>query len=136
MPTQHATAKIDASSASLKDLAPAVFRQRLLVEGFFSGEMTETRVRDCLLQLAKALDLRTYAAPVVFQPASGMGKDVNAGFDAFVPLIDSGISGYFWTSKNFFSVLFYTCKGFDADTAIACLRELLDAEGEIVAHSF
>jgi S-adenosylmethionine decarboxylase len=136
MPATKDLAFVSASSASLKDLAPAVFRQRLLVEGFFGGDMTEERVRACLLQLAEALDLRTYGEPVVFQPASGMGKDENAGFDAFVPLIDSGISAYFWVSASFFSILLYTCKGFDADAAIAQSRELLDVQGEIVSHSF
>jgi S-adenosylmethionine decarboxylase len=136
MPATKDLAFVSASSASLKDLAPAVFRQRLLVEGFFGGDMTEERVRACLLQLAEALDLRTYGEPVVFQPASGMGKDENAGFDAFVPLIDSGISAYSWVSASFFSILLYTCKGFDADAAIAQSRELLDVQGEIVSHSF
>ena len=136
MPTERHTGQLSASSATLKDLAPAVFRQRLLVEGFYGGDMTEERVRSCLLQLAEALDLRTYGEPVVFQPASGMGKDENAGFDAFVPLIDSGISAYFWVGARFFSILLYTCKGFDADAAIAQARELLDAHGELVAHSF
>jgi hypothetical protein len=127
---------ITASSTSLKDLAPGVFRQRLLVEGFFTGGMTEDRVRTYLLRLAAALDLRTYGEPVVFQPTSGMGKEENAGFDAFVPLIDSGISAYFWTGPRFFSVLLYTCKGFDTDTAITRSRELLDVKGEVVTHSF
>jgi hypothetical protein len=136
MTATHDAAPISATSTSLKDLAPAVFRQRLLVEGFFHGEMNEARVRDCLLRLAEALDLRTYGEPVVFQPASGMGKDENAGFDAFVPLIDSGISAYFWTGPRFFSLLLYTCKGFDSAAAIARTRELLDVRGEIVAHSF
>jgi hypothetical protein len=136
MPATHDTGPVSASSVSLKDLAPTVFRQRLLVEGFFSGGMTEDRVRTYLLRLAEALDLRTYGEPVVFQPTSGMGKDENAGFDAFVPLIDSGISAYFWTGPRFFSVLLYTCKVFDTDTAIARSRELLDVQGEIVTHSF
>ena len=57
---------ISLSSVSVKDLAPAVFRQRLLVEGFFGGAMTEARLRACLVELAEALDLRTYGAPVVF----------------------------------------------------------------------
>ena len=127
---------VTASEASLKNLAPAVFRQRLLIEGFFSGEMTEDRIRAYLLELAGSLDLRTYGNPVVFQPAGGMGKDENAGFDAFVPLIDSGISAYFWTGPRFFSVVIYTCKGFDAEKAITWSRELLSVEGEIVAHSF
>ena len=129
-------ASLSASSATLKDLAPDVFRQRLLVEGTFQGGMTEARVRDYLLRLAEALDLRTYGEPVVFQPASGMGKDENAGFDAFVPLIDSGISAYFWTGPRFFSVLLYTCKGFDHDAAIARTRDLLAVQGEMVAHAF
>ena len=136
MPVTHDATPVTASTASLKDLAPAVFRQRLLVEGFFSGGMTEDRVRTYLLRLAAALDLRTYGEPVVFQPTSCMGKDENAGFDAFVPLIDSGISAYFWTGPRFFSVLLYTCKGFDTDTAIARSRELLDVQGEVVTHSF
>ena len=129
-------ASLSASSATLKDLAPDVFRQRLLVEGTFQGGMTEARVRDYLLRLAEALDLRTYGEPVVFQPASGMGKDENAGFDAFVPLIDSGISAYFWTGPRFFSVLIYTCKAFDGEAAVARTRDLLAARGEMVAHAF
>ena len=127
---------VTASSTSLKDLAPSVFRQRLLLEGYFNDEMTEQRVRSYLLQLAEALDLRTYGEPVVFQPASGMGKDENAGFDAFVPLIDSGISAYFWSGPRFFSILIYTCKGFEVDTAVAKTRELLQVHEEIVSHSF
>jgi S-adenosylmethionine decarboxylase len=127
---------VSTSTTSLKDLAPLVFRQRLLIEGYFHGEMTEERVRSYLLKLAEALDLRTYGEPVVFQPENGMGKDENAGFDAFVPLIDSGISAYFWTGESFFSILIYTCKGFEADIAIVQTRELLRANGEIVCHSF
>jgi len=129
-------ATLSATSAALKDLAPGVLRQRLLVEGVFEGEMTEERVRAFLLQLAAALDLRTYGEPVVFQPASGMGKDENAGFDAFVPLIDSGISAYFWIGPRFFSVLIYTCKAFDGEAAVARTRDLLAVRGEMVAHAF
>ncbi|MDX1422147.1 MAG: hypothetical protein R3322_03350 [Kiloniellales bacterium] len=136
MTATHDTGPVSASSATLKDLAPDVFRQRLLVEGFFGGEMSAERVRACLLGLAEALDLRTYGEPVVFEPASGMGKDENAGFDAFVPLIDSGISAYFWTGPRFFSLLLYTCKGFDQEAAVTWSRELLDARGELVAHGF
>ena len=124
------------SKTDLKDLAPDVFRQRLLIEGFYGGQMTEARVREVLLALAEALDLRTYAEPIVFQPASGMGQEQNAGFDAFVPLIDSGISGYFWTGPRFLSVVLYTCKGFDEAAAIAFTRDFFAIEGETVTHAF
>ena len=98
--------------------------------------MTEQRITDILLNLSRALDLRTYGDPVIFQPSTGMGKEENAGFDAFVPLIDSGISAYFWSGPSFFSLLVYTCKGFDTDTAVAAIRELLDVQGKMIAHSF
>ncbi|MBK8908234.1 MAG: hypothetical protein IPM60_10095 [Rhodospirillales bacterium] len=120
----------------MKDLAPDIFRQRLLIEGFFSGEMSRDRLRVFLLQLAAALDLRAYGEPVIFQPASDMGKEENAGFDAFVPLIDSGISAYVWTGPRFFSLLLYTCKGFDAHAAVAHARSMLGVESEIASHSF
>ncbi len=78
-----------------KNIAPDIFRQRLLIEGFWTVEVDADTVRTYLLGLAETLDLRTYGDPIVFSPSSGMGKDENAGYDAFVPLIDSGISGYF-----------------------------------------
>ena len=53
-------------------------------------------------------NLRTYGNLAVFQPARSEGKEENAGFDAFVPLIDSGIPGYIWTAQNFPSVVIYT----------------------------
>jgi hypothetical protein len=120
----------------LKDLAPSILRKRLLVEGFFSGELSEARVREFLLDLSKRLGLRTYGEPVVYAPASGMGRDENAGFDAFVPLIDSGISAYFWTGPRFFSVLIYTCKDFDDVAAVDATRELLAAKDETVTLKF
>ena len=124
------------TEAHPKDIAPEIFRQRLLIEGFFDREIDEAAVRDYLLGLAAELELRTYGEPVVFAPGDGTGKAENAGFDAFVPLIDSGISGYFWSGHKFLSVLLYTCKGFDQDRAIAYTREAFQIPGEIVTHAF
>lgn len=119
-----------------KNLAPDIYRQRLLVEGYFGRQVNEAVIRDYLLGVAGTLDLRTYGEPVVFAPASGMGKDENAGYDAFVPLIDSGISGYFWVGPAFLSFVFYTCKGFDETLAIGYTRDYFEIEGEIVTHGF
>jgi len=124
------------TEAHLKNIAPEIFRQRLLIEGFFGREIDEAAVRDYLLGLAAELGLRTYGEPVVFAPGAGTGKAENAGFVAFVPLIDSGISGYFWSAKKFLSVLLYTCKGFDQDRAIAYTRKVFQIPGEIVTHAF
>jgi S-adenosylmethionine decarboxylase len=103
----------------MKNIAPDIFRQRLIIEGYYTIDVTKPVVENYLLDMAAYLDLRTYGDPIVFSPASGMGKEVNAGFDAFVPLIDSGISVYIWCNAKFFSIVLYTCKGFDVQSAVA-----------------
>lgn len=95
----------------IKNLAPDVFRQRLLIEGFYTINISEETLETYLLSVAEHLNLRTYSKPIVFAPASGMGKGENAGYDAFVPLIDSGISAYFWSSAKFFSIVICRRKG-------------------------
>jgi len=119
-----------------RDLAPDILRQRLLVEGFWTVEVGADVVRDVLVELASHLELRTYGEPVVFAPAAGMGRDENAGWDAFVPLIDSGISGYFWAGRRFFSIVVYTCARFDAPAAAAFLAARLGVVGEVATLEF
>jgi S-adenosylmethionine decarboxylase len=124
------------AGSALNNIAPEIFRQRLLIEGFFAREIDEQVIRDYLLGVAAHLGLRTYGEPVVFSPGAGTGRAENAGFDAFVPLIDSGISGYFWTAQKFLSVLLYTCKGFDEQAAIDYTRSFFEIAGETVTHGF
>jgi S-adenosylmethionine decarboxylase len=122
--------------AEIENIAPGIFRQRLLIEGFFAREIDEQAVRAYLLGIADHLGLRTYGDPVVFSPGAGTGRAENAGFDAFVPLIDSGISGYFWSAQKFLSVLLYTCKGFDQEAALAYTRTYFEIDGATVTHAF
>jgi S-adenosylmethionine decarboxylase len=123
-------------AAKIENIAPGIFRQRLLIEGFFRREIDAQVVRDYLLGVAAHLGLRTYGELVVFSPGAGTGRAENAGFDAFVPLIDSGISGYFWSAQKFLSVLLYTCKGFDEQAALAYTRTYFAIDGRTVTHAF
>ncbi len=120
----------------MRDLAPGIVRRRLLIEGYFTVGTDESHIRAFLLDLAAHLGLRTYGEPVIFAPESGMGKAENAGYDAFVPLIDSGISLYVWSGPRFLSVLLYTCKAFDPEAAIAFTRARFGIDGEIASHAF
>jgi S-adenosylmethionine decarboxylase len=106
----------------MKDLAPDVFRQRLLIEGRYTRSLGRGDVEAFLRDLPQALDLRIYAPPVVYSPG-GQGKDINQGYDGFVALIDSGISIYVWETARFLSIVIYTCKGFDEQRAIAFTRD-------------
>ncbi|MFO0971372.1 MAG: S-adenosylmethionine decarboxylase [Candidatus Saccharimonadales bacterium] len=106
----------------MKDLAPKIVRQRLLIEATYDRTMDEQDVCDYLLNLAAELNLRTYGDPIVHSP-DGDGKEENQGFDAFVPLIDSGISLYVWTNEKFFSTVLYTCKSFSVERALEFTKE-------------
>jgi S-adenosylmethionine decarboxylase len=106
----------------MRDLAPDITRQRLLIEGFFSVPMDQAVVEDYLIGVAAHLNLRTYGTPIIQSPA-GEGKPENAGFDAFIPLIDSGISLYVWTERRFFATVLFTCKRFDTEQALKYTRD-------------
>ena len=106
----------------MKDLAPDITRKRLIIEGYFKNAVDRETIIDFFDRLCSALSLRQYGDPIIFSPG-GDGKEENQGFDAFVPLIDSGISLYVWTSKKFFSCVIYTCKDFNENTALTCTKD-------------
>jgi hypothetical protein len=111
----------------MRDLAPDIVRQRLLIEGIYSAEIDRAAVERYLIDVAAHLSLRTYGQPIVHAPG-GAGKDDNEGFDAFIPLIDSGISLYVWTKKRFFATVLFTCKEFSTDKALSFTREFFKTE--------
>ncbi len=103
-------------------LAPEITRQRLLIEGFFERDVDQKTIEAYFETVTAKLGLRAYGKPIIFSP-SGMGKDENQGYDAFVPLIDSGISLYIWSKAKFLSAVIYTCKAFDEKAAIKTTKE-------------
>lgn len=116
----------------MHDLAPDIVRQRLLIEGLYASPLDRDAVERFLTGLAAHVGLRAYDAPVVHSPG-GAGKEENQGFDAFLPLVDSGISLYVWTSRRFFAVVLFTCKRFEVDEALAFTREFFRADA--LAHA-
>ena len=105
----------------MEDLAPGIVRQRLLMEGFYGVDVDEGIIDRYFVTLTTALDLRTYGAPTIFSPR-GQGQLQNQGYDAFVPLVDSGISLYVWSGSRFLSVVVFTCKRFDTARAVEVTR--------------
>lgn len=118
----------------MKNLAPEIFRQRLLIEGYYTIEVTRESLAGYLTAVAAHLGLRAYGEPAIFSPG-GEGKADNQGFDAFLPLVDSGISAYVWTARKFVSILLYSCKGFDETAAIEFTRRHFSIAGEIATAS-
>lgn len=118
----------------MKNLAPGIVRQRLLIEGYYSINAEKKTIEDYFRIITQALGLRMYDKPIIFSP-SGSGKKKNQGYDAFVPLIDSGISVYIWSNAKFFSAIIYTCKTFDKDKAVQVTKSFFKIK-EIEYESF
>jgi S-adenosylmethionine decarboxylase len=60
----------------------------------------------------------------------------NQGLDGFVPLIDSGISVYVWTTKKFMSTVLFTCKEFEVQRAVEFVKNYFVATNDIVWKEF
>ena len=113
------------NTTPLTTIAPEIFRKRLLVEGYFGVEVTEEVLRDYFSRITSSLGLRTYGEPIIHH-TGGQGKAANEGYDAFVPLIDSGIYIAVWLNLRFLSTIIYTCAEFDTDVAVKSVSEIFE----------
>lgn len=107
---------------ALTTIAPEIFRKRLIVEGFFTREITAETLEDYFAHLTGELGLKSYGEPIIHRTA-GEGREVNEGFDAFIPLVDSGIYIAAWINPKFLSTILYTCGPFDEDRAVELVRD-------------
>jgi hypothetical protein len=108
--------------AALTTIAPEIFRKRIIIEGYFRKEVVRETVREYFDHITHGLELRTYSDPII-HATSGLGKDVNQGFDGFVPLVDSGIYVAVWVNPRFMSTIIYTCGQFDEERAVSLVRD-------------
>jgi S-adenosylmethionine/arginine decarboxylase-like enzyme len=110
------------NTTPLTNIAPEIFRKRLLIEGYFEIEVTTEVLKNYFSHITSELRLRTYSAPII-HATSGEGKSVNEGFDGFVPLVDSGIYIAVWVNSKFLSNIIYTCGEFDENKAVELVKE-------------
>lgn len=111
----------------MKNLAPHLTRQRLLIEGFYAIQVHEKCIEEYFLKISDYLELKTYHSPIIFSP-QGKGSKLNQGYDAFIPLVDSGISLYVWSNASFISIFIYTCKTFNNNKAIEFTKKYFEIE--------
>lgn len=96
----------------LPDLAPAIHRQRLVIEGTVDHIITAEMVSTYLTQLSDTLDMRTILAPTTHRSDA-------FGWAGWIHWETSGAHFYAWEQPvRFFSVDIYTCKAFSAVAAL------------------
>ena len=118
----------------MKNIAPDIVRKRLLIEGFYEIDVDKSVIEEYFSKITGSLNLKMYGKPIIFS-TGGEGKKENQGYDAFVPLVDSGISVYVWTNSKFLSLIIYTCKDFDENKAIEVTKDFFKVN-EIVSEMF
>ena len=91
------------------------------------GDVDEARVKGYFKHLCKKMGFQVYGEPIIHSP-NGLGKEENQGYDAFLPLIDSGISVYIWSGSKFFSIIIFTCKDFDEGRAVEVTKDFWNAD--------
>lgn len=52
----------------MKNLAPNIKRQRLLIEGFYNIEANKSVIEDYFRGITDYLSLRMYGEPIIFSP--------------------------------------------------------------------
>jgi len=57
----------------MKNLAPDITRQRLLLEGFYKIDVDKETIKDYFKKVTDALNLRMYGDPIIFSPG-GAGE--------------------------------------------------------------
>lgn len=101
----------------MKDLAPSIYRQRLIVEGYPARPITDEQISRYLSELSKVLDMTQLLSPVTHR------SDLY-GWAGWIHWETSGAHFYAWEQPVlFFSVDIYTCKQFSVEDAVSFTRQ-------------
>jgi hypothetical protein len=113
----------------MRDLAPMIFRQRLVIEGTCSAPIDGAGIEKYLTSLSDVLDMRLLLHPVTH-------RSDRYGWAGWVHWEASGAHVYAWEQPLlFFSVDIYTCKPFDSARAADFTSTFFNAD-DIVYQEF
>lgn len=116
-------------TSSVKDLAPEIYRQRLVVEGLVAAPIDAESIRTYLSRLSQVLDMVTLLEPVTH-------RSPTFGWAGWIHWETSGAHFYAWEQPRlFFSVDMYTCKQFSARAAVDFTSDFFDAQ-EVTYREF
>ena len=116
-------------ASGMVDLAPEIYRQRLVVEGLVTEPIGAEQISTYLSQLSGVLEMVTLLEPVTHQSDT-------YGWAGWIHWETSGAHFYGWDQPRlFFSVDIYTCKAFSAERAVDFTRDFFGAT-EVVYREF
>ncbi len=106
----------------MRDLAPEIHRQRLVIEGYPQQALQAADIENYLSKMSEVLGMNKLQEPVT-------NLSSRYGWAGWIHWENSGAHFYAWESPRlFFSVDIYTCKSFDPEKAVNFTREFLKAD--------
>jgi hypothetical protein len=113
----------------MKDLAPDIYRQRMIVEGYPDRAIGDEDIKRYLTELSTVTGMKSLITPVTHR------SDL-FGWAGWIHWETSGAHFYAWeTPRLFFSVDVYTCKQFDPDAVAEFTKKFFNAS-EIAYKEF
>lgn len=104
------------------DLAPDIFRQRLIIEGYPNQPIDSDSIKKYLSELSSTIDMIELLEPVTHCSDT-------YGWAGWIHWETSGAHFYAWEQPRlFFSVDIYTCKKFDVSTATDFTKRFFDID--------
>lgn len=111
------------------DLAPGIFRQRLVIEGLTAAPIGAPEIIGYLKDLSDICGMITLIEPVTH-------RSDTFGWAGWIHWESSGAHFYAWDDpKPFFSVDIYTCKAFNPERVLTFTARYLHAD-RVVGKSF
>ena len=106
----------------MRDLAPSIYRQRLVIEGTCQAPIDDVDIRCYLTRLSDICGMSALIDPVTHR------SDLY-GWAGWIHWETSGAHFYAWDRPvRFFSVDIYTCKAFDPEVAVEFTRAFFGAD--------
>jgi len=101
----------------MRDLAPTIYRQRAVIEGYPAEVVTPEQIKDYLSKLSGVLGMKTVLDPITH-------RSELYGEAGWIHWETSGAHFYAWEQPLlFFSVDVYTCKAFEVAKAVEFTKE-------------
>jgi|SRR3989344_6707379 len=109
------------TTEGIKDLAPEIYRQRLIIEGYPAFIIEEQHIKDYLSELSSVCDMNLLAGPMT-------NRSPKFGWAGWIHWETSGTHFYGWRKPlSFFSVDIYTCKKFEVQEVVDFTRSFFKA---------
>lgn len=105
---------------NMRDLAPSIYRQRMVVEGTCNKRIEDSDIKRYLSELSSVLKMKTLIEPITH-------RSDRFGWAGWIHWETSGAHFYAWDEPFvFFSVDIYTCKEFSSQDAVSFTQEFFN----------